>query len=400
MGWSDMEFLMTPGPSEIPLRVLRAMMKPAIGPTDPEYVEVWDETEGLLKNIMGTKNYVIHFPGSGRVSIEASMLSVLEAGDKILTVSNGVFGKWLEIIAERVGGKVIALNLDWRRSADPQIINERLDKEGDVKVVAVVHNETSTAVKNPLDEIGKMAKEHGALFLADTVSSTGGDLIKTDDWMIDLNCACSYKCFGAPAGLSIVAVSDDAWEKMKKRKKKAGSFAFDLYRWLEMWIPPERGGKLIYGYRRHPIEPSPHMTYALNEALKAIVEEGFEKRVRRNTIGGVALRSGLRAMGLEIWPLKEEYASNTLTGIVTPDGLEADDIITVMRRKHGVIIGGGLEETLGKVLRIAHMGITSDEMYILKTLSALELTLHELGFKVKKGEGVSTATEAFKREKI
>jgi len=334
----DMKFLMTPGPTEIPVRVF-------------------------------------HFPGSGRVSIEAAMLSVLEPKDKILTVNNGVFGKWLGVIARRLGFKVVEVEVDWRRSIDVEIIKERLEREGDVKVVAVVHNETSTGVKNSIEEIGRVVKEHSALFLADTVSSTGGDTVKTDEWRIDLNCTCSYKCFGAPSGLSIVAVSDEAWETMARRRKEAGSFAFDLYRWLQMWIPPERGGKLVYGYRRHPIEPSPHMTYALNEALKVIHEEGLEKRIRRNVIGGVALRAGLRSMGLE-----------------------PHDIIEIMEREHGILIGGGLEETYGKALRIAHMGITASEMHIIRTLSALEATLKRLGMKIEKNVGVDTAMEVFRRE--
>jgi len=394
----DMKFLMTPGPTEIPVRVLRAMVRPAIGPGDPDYVRVWDETEELLEKLLETENYVIHFPGSGRVSIEAAMLSVLEPKDKILTVNNGVFGKWLGVIARRLGFKVVEVEVDWRRSIDVEIIKERLEREGDVKVVAVVHNETSTGVKNSIEEIGRVVKEHSALFLADTVSSTGGDTVKTDEWRIDLNCTCSYKCFGAPSGLSIVAVSDEAWETMARRRKEAGSFAFDLYRWLQMWIPPERGGKLVYGYRRHPIEPSPHMTYALNEALKVIHEEGLEKRIRRNVIGGVALRAGLRSMGLELWPLKEEYASNTVTAILPPEGLRAHDIIEIMEREHGILIGGGLEETYGKALRIAHMGITASEMHIIRTLSALEATLKRLGMKIEKNVGVDTAMEVFRRE--
>ena len=236
------------------------------------------------------------------------MLSVLEPKDKILTVNNCVFGKWLGVIARRLGFKVVEVEVDWRRSIDVEIIKERLEREGDVKVVAVVHNETSTGVKNSIEEIGRVVKEHSALFLADTVSSTGGDTVKTDEWRIDLNCTCSYKCFGAPSGLSIVAVSDEAWETMARRRKEAGSFAFDLYRWLQMWIPPERGGKLVYGYRRHPIEPSPHMTYALNEALKVIHEEGLEKRINQGAKALVGNRGYRRYLITEKDAVRIDYA--------------------------------------------------------------------------------------------
>ncbi len=391
-----MSFLMTPGPTEIPVRVLRAMVRRAVTPGDPEYVKLWDETELLLERLMKTKNYVVHFPGSGRVSIEAAFLSVIEPGDKVLTINNGVFGKWLGIIASRVGGEVVELKEDWRRSVDIESVKAKLESEEDVKLVAVVHNETSTGVRNPIDQISKVVKEYGALFLVDTVSSTGGDYVETDKWNIDLNCTCCYKCFGAPAGLSIVSVSDEAWKVMEKRKKPASSFAFDLYRWLEMWIPKDRGGKLIWGFRRHPIEPSPHMTFALNEALKYIFDEGLEVRIQRNIVGGQALRAGIRAMGLEPYPLKESYASNTVTGIKVPEGLKASEV-TARMRKRGIIISDGLEELYEKVLRIAHMGITSDMTYIIRTLSALEETLIELGLDVTKGAGREAAMEIFQK---
>jgi aspartate aminotransferase-like enzyme len=388
------EFVMTVGPTEMSLRVLKAMMRGPVTPGDPEFVKVWDETATLLQAVLETKNAVVFFPGSGRVAIEAAITSILEPGDRILTVNGDVFGKWLGATVELAGGENVELVVDPRRSIDPEAVRQKLAAEKDIKAVAVVHNETSTGVVNPVAEIGGVVKEYGALYMVDTVSSAAGDTVKTDDWQIDLNCTGCYKCMNCPPGLAIVAVSDDAWAAMAKRKVRR-SFSFDLYKWLEMWIPPERGGKLIWGYRRHVVEPVPHITYALNEALKMIMEEGLAVRYAKNALAGKALRTAVKAMGLELFPLEESYASNTLTAIFNTTGIDSDAITGAMRKDFGVVISGGLEEVAGKVLRIAHMGTTSDEMHVTYTIAALEKTLARLGWEVPPHAGVDAARAVF-----
>jgi aspartate aminotransferase-like enzyme len=202
---------------------------------------------------------------------------------------------------EKAGGERVELISEPRRSIDPAHVRDKLAAEQDVKAVAVVHNETSTGVVNPVAEIGKIVKDYSALYVVDTVSSVAGDVVRTDQWQIDVNCTGCYKCMNCPAGLAIVAVSDRGWTAMSERQERRG-FSFGLYKWLEMWIPPERGGKLIWGHRRHVVEPAPHVTYALNEALKMILEEGLAERVRRNRRAGRALRAAVEAMGLELHP--------------------------------------------------------------------------------------------------
>jgi aspartate aminotransferase-like enzyme len=162
-----------------------------------------------------------------------------------------------------------------------------------------------------------------------------------------------------------------------------------------MWIPKEKGGKWIWGYRRHPIEPAPHLTYALNEAVKEILEEGLNERVMTNTIAGKAIRSGVRALGLELYPREEEFASNTITGIMNPQHVANSEILGMMRRKHGVIAGGGLEEIHGKVIRLAHMSSTAQPMYVLQAIWALGSTLQDLGLSVNIDKAVASAREVF-----
>jgi len=284
--------------------------------------------------------------------------------------------------------------VDYRKAISPEDICEKLADEKDIKAVAVVHNETSTGVVNPIEEIGGVVKEYGALYLVDMVSSAGGDTVKTDYWQIDLGCTTSYKCMNCPPGLAIVSVSDDAWTTMAKRKERR-SFSFDLYKWLEMWIPPERGGKLIWGYRRYVVEPAPHITYAMRESLKMILDEGPAERYAKNVLAGKALRAAVKALGLELYPLEDSYASNTVTAIFNNTGIGCDAVIGMMHREYGVVIGGGLEEVAGKVLRIAHMGKTANEMYVIYTIEALGKTLAKLGWESEPHAGVAAARAVF-----
>jgi aspartate aminotransferase-like enzyme len=375
--------------------VLRAQLKPAIGPGDPEFMKTMDETSELLQELLQTKSNVFFFPGSGRVSIESAILSVVEPGDKVLTAVNGVFGKWMRQTAERAGARVIEITSDWRKAIAPSQVAEVLDRERDVKLVMIVHNETSTGLRNPVHEIGKIVRKSGSTFLVDTVSSLGGDDVRTDEWGIDLNCTGCYKCINSPPGLAIVSVSDRAMEVMEKRNRPATTFSYDLLKWKHMWLPKSMGGKEIWGYRRHPIEPAPHLTYALNEALKLIVEEGMKKRFAMNRMAGEAIRSGCKAMGLELYPLSEDDASNTLTGIVNPEGLDNGEILELMREAYGAVAGGGLEETAGKIIRLAHMSVTSHEMYVTHSMFALGSALRRLGEKVDPSVGVETAKKVF-----
>ncbi len=385
------EFMMMPGPTEIPLRVLKALMHPATSPGDPEFIAACDETSALLQTVLGTRHEVAVFPGSGRVAVESALCSVIEPGDRILTVNNGVFGHWLGLTVSQAGGTNIELAADWRRGVDPELVRERLKAEKGIKAVAVVHNETSTGVANPVAEIGKIVKEYGALYVVDVVSSAGGDWVKMDEWQADLACTCGYKCLNCPPGLAVVGVSDFAWAAMAKRKVRQ-SFSFDLYKYIEMWIPESRGGKEIWGHRRHVVEPAPQLTYAMLEGLRVLMEEGLPERFRKNRIAGQAIRAAVRAMGLELYVQDEPSASNTVTALVNPEGIAGADITKMMRREHGVIIAGALEEVAGKVLRIAHMSSTSSSLHVLHTIRALELTLSALGRPLPPGAGVEAAS--------
>ena len=391
------EFMMMPGPTEIPLRVLKALMQPATAPGDPDFMAACDETSALLQTVLDTRHEVVVFPGSGRVAVESALCSIIEPGDRILTVNNGVFGHWLGLTVTQAGGTNVELAAPWRRGVDPDLVREMLKAEKGIKAVAVVHNETSTGVVNPVADIGKIVKEYGALYVVDVVSSAGGDWVKMDEWQVDLACACGYKCLNCPPGLAIVGVSDTAWAVLAKRKVRQ-SYSFDLYKYVEMWIPRARGGKEVWDHRRHVVEPAPQLTYAMLEGLRILMEEGLPERYRKNRVAGRAIRAAVQAMGLELYAQHEPSASNTVSALVNPEGIPGAAITQMMRRDYGVIIAGALEEVAGKVLRIAHMSPTSSSLHVLHTIRALELTLKAMGRQVPSGAGAQAARASFEAE--
>lgn len=388
-------FVMTPGPTEIPVSVLQAMLRPATSPGDPDFLKVMDETSDLLQEILGTRGNVVFFSGSGRVAVESAVTSIIDPGDRVLTLNTGVFGKWIGETVERAQGENVELKTNWRRAVEPEAVRAKLAAEKDIKAVVMVHNETSTGVRNPVGEIGKIVKDYGALFIVDTVSSAGGDMVTTDDWLADMNATGCYKCMNCPPGIAVVAVREKAWEAMAGKRVRR-SFAFDLYKWLENWIPAERGGMLKWGKRHDVVEPMPQLTFAFNQSLKVILQEGLANRIAKNTLAGKAVRAAVRAMGLELYAMEESEASNTLTVILNNTGIPGDEITGAMRRDYGMLLAGGLEDVAGKIIRIAHMSLTSDEMYIMRAIEALERTLMGLGWRMPPHAGADAAAAVFR----
>lgn len=388
------ELLLIPGPTEVSERVLRAMFRPALGSGDPRFVDTLEKTCDMLRSIFKTKNEIIIPSGSGTFATEAAAVSLIEPGDKVLVAVNGVYGRQFRDVIQRVGGDPIELNVDWRDPVGPEMIKEKLETVKDIKIVCIVHSETTTCIANPISEIGKITKDYGCLYVVDTVSSLGGMDVHTDEWNIDINCSGAQKCLGGLPGLAIVSVSDRAWQSMSKRRCTPSSFSLDLYRWMQLWIPRERGGKLIWGQRKSPYTLSTHLVYALNEALKIILEEGLENVLVRHKRSAIAMRTGLKTIGFELYGRKEEFASDVVTGIVNPKGIRTD-IMNVLREQFGIIVGGGLEDLTGKIIRIAHMCNTANKLTVIRVLSAFEDIMTGQGWKFTQREAVEAALRIF-----
>ena len=398
LNWTQVQtrpILMIPGPTELPWPVVQALNQPPSIQYDRSFDEgVLEPTTLALRDIFQTRNEVILMPGSGRTALEAGALSVIAPGDRVLVVGAGQFGLLMREIMERVGAEWTEFPVELGARLDL----DRLAREAErlrPKAITLVHNETSTGATYPAAEVGKIARSVGSLYLLDTVSSIAGIDVRTDEWGVDLNMTGSQKCLAAPLGLSLVSVSPRAWEAMEQRKVKAHSFAYDLLRWKEWWIPVSRGGSVPDGAaRRQPVSIPTHLTEAMRVAARLILEEGLPQRFRRNALAATALRAGVKAIGLEMFP-DPSIASNTVSAIKSPRGIEPAAVVQAMRERYGVLIGTGLDKLRTSTLRIGTMGITASPQYVLPALSALELALRDLGHKAEPGAGVGAAQAAF-----
>jgi alanine-glyoxylate transaminase/serine-glyoxylate transaminase/serine-pyruvate transaminase len=390
------EILMIPGPTEIPFPVIQAMNQPPVIQYDQTFdVDVLEPINLALKKVFQTeRGEVITMPGSGKTALESSALSTVEPSDRVLVIVTGSFGLLMGAVMGRIGAEVTEFSAEWGQPIDLVKLEKEIDRVKP-KIVTMVHNETSTGTTYPAAEVGKIVKGHGALFLLDTVSSLAGIDVRTDAWGVDLNMTGSQKCLAAPLGMAIVGVTPPAWEAMERRKHKASSWVYDLLRWRDSWIPVSRGGRVPEGGKRmQPISMPTHLTAALGVAVRLVLEEGLEARFRRHAVAGRAFRAGIEAMRLEMFP-DTSVRSDTVSCIKTPPGIEPAAIVKRMRETYGILIGTGLDKMRTTTLRVGHMGITASPLYILPTLSALEMTLRELGYRSEAGAGVAAAQTIF-----
>ncbi len=390
------EILMIPGPTEIPFPVLQAMNQPPVIQYDTSFdVNVLEPINLALKQVFKTEQgEVIMMPGSGKTALESSSLSMVEPGDRVLVIVAGVFGQLMAAVMGRIGAEVTEFVAEWGQPIDLAKLEREIDRVKP-KLVTMVHNETSTGTTYPAAEVGRIVKGHGALFLLDTVSSIAGIDVRTDGWGVDLNMTGSQKCLAAPLGMAIIGVTPPAWDAMERRKHKATSFVYDLLRWRDSWIPASRGGKVPDGGKRmQPISMPTQLTHALGVAVRLVLDEGLEARFRRHAVAGRAFRAGVEAMRLEMFSDKS-IQSDTVSCVKTPAGIEPAAVVSHMRQHFGILIGTGLDKIRTTTLRIGHMGITASPLYVLPTLSALEMTLRELGYRSEAGAGVAAAQAIF-----
>ncbi|HYB42568.1 MAG TPA: alanine--glyoxylate aminotransferase family protein [Candidatus Methylomirabilis sp.] len=388
--------LMIPGPTELPWPVVHAMSQPPIIQYDQHFdVKVLEPVTLGLRDVFQTATAeVIAMPGSGRTALESSAISVIEPGDRVVVIVAGVFGSLMREIMARAGAEVTEFTVEWGQPIDLAALAREIERARP-KAVTLVHNETSTGTTYPASEVARLAKRHGALFMLDTVSSLAGLDVRTDEWGVDFNMTGSQKCLAAPLGMALVSVSPAGWDAMERRKQKASSYAYDLQRWKENWIPVSRGGQIPDGSpRRQPVSIPTHLTQALGAAVELIRAEGLPHRFRRHAAAGRAFRAGLDAMRIEMFPHASLF-SDTVSCFKSPSGVDPAAVVAHMRDHYGILIGTGLDKMRTSTLRVGHMGITSSPLYVLPTLSALELTLGDLGYRTEAGAGVAAAQALF-----
>ncbi|MGH7895615.1 MAG: pyridoxal-phosphate-dependent aminotransferase family protein [Candidatus Binatia bacterium] len=377
--------LLGPGPSQVHPRVLRAMSAPLLGHLDPAFVQMMEEVKELLRVVFATKNpLTIPISGTGSAGMEACLVNLLEPGDEFVVGVNGVFGTRMAEVAERAGAVVRRVEAPWGKIVRTEQIEAALKNTTRPKLVAVVHAETSTGAWQPLPAIAKLAHEHGALMLADCVTSLGGAPVEIDGWGIDAAYSGTQKCLSCPPGLAPITFGPRAVETLKGRKTKVQSWYLDLSLLAQYW-----GDERVY-HHTAPIS----MNYALREALRIVVDEGLPARFARHVKNHEALAAGLAPLGLAL-ASEKGHRLPMLNAVTVPDGVDEGRVRVRLLKEQGIEIGGGLGPMKGKVWRIGLMGESSRRSSVLAVLAALEDALRAEGRAVTPGAAVGAAQAAY-----
>lgn len=376
--------LLGPGPSTVHPRVLQAMTLPVLGHLDPQFFQVMDDVCQMLREVFHTSNFMTApLSSTGTGAMEAACANVLEPGDTAVICRNGFFGDRLADIADRCGAQVAIVDFPWGKPADPQVLSDELKKHSRVKMVGVVHAETSTGVLTPLQEIVELAHQHDALVVVDAVTSLGSHEVQMDAWDIDVCYSASQKCLGSPPGLAPISLGPRAMDVINSRKTKVQSFYFNL-KDLETYWSQTRAY-----HHTTPIS----MNYALRESLRMMMEEGIEARHHRHARVASALRAGLAAIGIGLLA-DADYRLNPLTTVMVPEGIDEATVRRQLLEDYGIEVGGGFGDLRGKIWRIGLMGEGAREANVFILLSALENILAKLDYEVAFGASLAAAQKA------
>ncbi|OGN98338.1 MAG: class V aminotransferase [Chloroflexi bacterium RBG_13_51_18] len=359
--------LRVPGPTPCPPEVLKAMAWQMVNHRGPEFHEMLTEVTENLKKVFQTRNDVLLLTGSGTGGLEAAVVNTLSPGDKILSVSIGVFGDRFANIAKTFGADVVSLKVEWGKAADPDDIKKAIKDNPGVKAVLVTHNETSTGVTNDVRAISKVVKDADKLLIVDAISSLGSINLPVDELNIDIAITASQKGWMVPPGLAMVSVSPAAWKA--RESAKMPNFYWDFAR-----------AKKIYDEKKeNPWTPAVSVVYAFTVALKMMLKEGINNVFARHERIGKMTREGIKNMGLPLFA-ESSHASNTVTAVSIPEGLDGKKFRQVLREQYKVVLAGGQQTLDGKIFRIGHLGMV-DEKDIKEILAAIQKVLPLAGFK-------------------
>jgi aspartate aminotransferase-like enzyme len=372
-------YLLTPGPTPLPPQVCEAMARPIIHHRTPQFQLILKEVTEGLKYVFQTKNDVFVFVSSGTGAMEAAVANLLSPGDAVITVEGGKFGERWTQICQAYGINTEVIKVQWGEAVAPHKIEEKLNNARRIKAVFTTLCETSTGAVNDIAAIGKAVKDTNAVLVVDAISGLGAIDLETDAWFCDVVVSGSQKGLMLPPGLGFISVSQKAWKLIES--SRCPRYYFDLKAAKKAWESTDT-----------PFTPAITLIIALCESLKMIKQDGLENVFLRHKKMADATRLVVKALGLELFA--PTCASDVVTAIKVPQGIDGEKLVKTMRDTYGVTIAGGQAELKGKVFRIAHIGFI-EESDIIACISCLEKVLHQMGYKFELGQGVKAAEEAF-----
>lgn len=374
---------MLPGPTNVPERVMRAMITPMINHRSDDFVELYEDAVEKTKEVFQSNGEAVLLSASGTGAVEASVVNLIKKGDKVIIPTNGEFSGRLAQMLEWAGANVVKLETPPGENASFESIKEAFDNNKDVKAFYCVWNETSTGTMiKYLDKVKDLTSRNDSFYVVDGVSIVGGEELQMDKWGIDVAMTGAQKAFAAPPGISPIVVNKKAKKYMVENPPK--TMYFNLPRYFK-----------YYEESKHtPFTPALPLLYAYREAMDIILEEGLDKRIKRHRICSDALYSGLSALGLSPFA-KEEFRSTVVVALNYLPGLEDKIFRNTLAQKFRVLVAGGFGNLKGKVFRIGCMGEVH-RYHVMRTISAIGSTLEMMGYKTKSNEALKIADDKLK----
>ena len=378
---------LTAGPVQGYPRVLQAMARPLGYDYDPSFQEFYEATALKCSEALRWPEPALILQAEPAVAIEAAAASLISKQDVVLNLASGVYGKGFGYWSARYHKDMVEIEMPYNESISAEAVAQAFEERPDITVVSVVHHDTPSGTINPLNEIGAVVESKGALLLVDAVSSFAGMEVDPASCHADVFITGPGKCLGGTPGITFVAVSDDAWRHMEHNPDSPRASILSYLDWKAAWNRNEA----------FPFTPSISEISGLAEAIDAYLEEGPERVWARHALTAAACRAGVTALGCDLWPASEAIASPTTTAIRVPEGLSDQDIIKTARALYGVVLSLGRGDTLGKLIRVGHMGPTAEPIYAVVAVAALGGALRKLGVSADLAAGVEAANRVIEQ---
>lgn len=376
-------YLLSPGPTAVPERVLLRMAQPMIHHRTPQFSAIFAETKEMLERVFQTENDALMLASSGSGAMEAAISNLFSPGDTVIYVNGGKFGERWGKIALAHGLNPVEIKVEWGKAVEVEAIAKALEEHPEAKGVLIQASETSTTTEHPIREAAKLTQGKDCLFIVDAITALGVIDMPMDAWGLDVVISGSQKAFMLPPGLAMIALSEKAWRRTAE--SRCQRFYFDLVQERKN----QQKGKDTTAWT-----PAVSLIIGLNEVLHMMLEEeGLENVFKRHALLAKAARAGVNALGLR---LVSSSPATSATGAYVPEGVDGAAFVKYLRDKMGVTFAGGQDHLKGKIVRIAHLGYY-DAFDIVTAMSALEIALSKFGHPVEMGRGVAAAQSVLVR---